>query len=173
MKGITIDRINIKDHQRYAEDQAALDTVYIRESGLVAAQSEMIASTSLTTSNWDELFEFHIKNIPWASFQPPPRYFFQKKRFFSYAILPALAIEKDKEEEGGEDTQQDPEARKHVADAFFYLLKKKLSEHRASTRKTRLTEQERTRLISLIDSIHFLNRLLLEINARKLQYQKG
>lgn len=88
MKSVTIDRLHIADHVRWAEDQEKLQPSFLQEAALVAPHSEILSSSQLYPAQFDLLFELQMCNVPWASFTPPshPTLFFSK-RFFSHRLF--------------------------------------------------------------------------------------
>ncbi|HSW87194.1 MAG TPA: DUF5399 family protein [Rhabdochlamydiaceae bacterium] len=168
MNAVTIDKLDIKVHERYAQDQQKLDTSYIKESASIAPHSEIIGTSSIYSSKWEELFEIQAKNISWANFSPPPGYQFQARRFFSYLIAPSIPLWEEDQEEVESDTEEDKgEMKKSLLD----LLTSVKSDKKGGI--SHLIEKEKTILLNLFDSIKELNTLLKHINSRKIQYQKG
>lgn len=88
MKSVTIDRLHIADHVRWAEDQEKLQPSFLQDAGLVAPHSEILSSSQLYPAQFDLLFELQMCNVPWAAFTPPshPTLFFSK-RFFSHRLF--------------------------------------------------------------------------------------
>lgn len=172
---MTIDNLDIKAHERYALDQQKLDLRYIDEATLIHPHSEILGVSSIYSSKWEELFEIHKRNISWASFCPPPRYNLQSNRFFTYCIFPSIAVEeeRDKEDEKEREDQEENSEEERKRDRAASLLEKILSAKKRGAKPADLFEREKTDLIDLLESIKYLNKLLLQINGRKLQYQKG
>ncbi|MCI0382146.1 MAG: DUF5399 domain-containing protein [Chlamydiae bacterium] len=169
---VTIDNIGIKVHERYAQDQFLLELKYITESHKIPHQSEIVSISALYSSKWEELFQIHIKNIPWAHFIPPPQYKSQRKKFFSYRLSPKINLMQEDEEEADEqaddflDGEEIPESR-------VDLIKKMIFSQTNDLLSATLLEKNKTSLCCLLDSINFLCELLREVDSRKLQYQKG
>ncbi|HSX04229.1 MAG TPA: DUF5399 family protein [Rhabdochlamydiaceae bacterium] len=161
MEKVTIDQLGIEAHRRYAFDQETLDTAYITESPLVPQHSEITGTSAIYSSKWEELFEVHLKNIPWAAFSPPPKYFRQRNRFFSHALIPGILW--SDEDENEEDEERDNE-RKKQNESMRNII---------NAISCRRIKGEESALLNLIESVKLLNSLLREINSRKLQYQKG
>ena len=149
MKGVTIDQLEMKDHVRWAKDQSHLDVSLIKEAELIAHHHPEILGTSVIyPSKLEELFELQKKNLHWASFEPPKNFHLFSKRFFSYRLFPNL----DWEEEEEEEKDQDQELMEEVAKA---------------------QSPDKDAILNLLKSVGWISRLLKQINARKLQYQKG
>jgi hypothetical protein len=160
MEKVTIDQIGIEAHRRYAIDQENLDTAFIADTKAIPLQLEIAGTSQIYSSKWEELFEVHLKNIPWAAFSPPPMYHSQRNRFFSHALTPGMLWSDEDEEQDNEDDgerKRQNESLKNIINAI-------------SCRKIK---GEESALLSLIESVKLLNSLLREINAKKLQYQKG
>ena len=168
MDAVTIDQMDIKVHERYALDQEKLDTSFIKDSALISHYSEVMGITSIYSSKWEELFEIHVGNLPWAAFSPPPKFHIQKNRFFSHRIIPSMDWADENEDEEKEEQQKEGAEVPKLNEIKRALIARKLGAEPLS-----LFEKDKTALINLLDSIKFLNCLLREINAKKLQYQKG
>lgn len=163
MEKITIDQIGIDAHKRYAIDQESLDTHYITDATHISGQLEIAGTSMIYSSKWEELFEFNLNNTTWAAFLPPPNYRTQRNKFFSHSLIPGILwSESDDDEDLEEDENTENERKKQNA------LIKNIIEVLSS----RLKEDE-SALLNLIQSIKTLNSLLREVNAKKLQYQKG
>jgi hypothetical protein len=171
MRGVTIDQLDIKIHERYAKDQEALDPKYITESTAIAAYSEIASTSSIYPSSWELLFDLQVKNIPWASFSPPLRYGVQSNRFFSSQTLPSIYFydqTEDEEEEPENEEKQKKGGRKRLA-----LLKKVINRYKRKLQSITDFENQKTAIVNLLESISYLDKLLGQINAKKRQYQKG
>jgi len=161
---VTIDNYNVDAHERYANDQSLFESSYISESGLIPHHFEIANSESTISTKWEELFETNLNKHPFASFAPPPRFNFMRNRFFTYAISPEFDwVEKDEEQE-----EKERKERQQLEEYKEKILSKK-----SKTVPIALLEKDRSALFNLLDSIQMLNGFLREVNARKLQYQKG
>ncbi len=161
MEKVTVDQIGIEAHKRYAVDQETLDTVYITDSSMIPRHLEMAGTSSIYSSKWEELFEVHLKNIPWAAFSPPPKYYVQRNRFFSHALIPGILWSNDEEQDEDEGHEEE---RKKQNETLKTLME---------TIAVRRIKENETALLNLVESVKILNSLLKEINSRKIQYQKG
>ncbi|MBS0604983.1 MAG: DUF5399 family protein [Verrucomicrobia bacterium] len=164
MKAVTIDKLNIKDHLRWAQDQEALESIYVTEAQTVAQHPELVGLSMIYPSKFEELFELAKKNQHWACFTPPKNYHVFGKRFFSYRLFPSIHWED--EEEGGEEPSNQEEPNHDLIQAVIRI--KKMGSQTSS-----LFEKDKSAMINLLESIRWINKLLKQINARKLQYQKG
>ena len=164
MEKITIDQIGIDAHKRYAIDQESLETKYLTESTAIQPQLEIAGTSMIYSSKWEELFEFNFCNTTWAAFLPPPNYRTQRNKFFSHALIPGILwseAEEDEDLEEDEDTENERKKQNHLINQIIESL------------STGSIKEDESALLNLIQSIKTLNSLLREVNARKLQYQKG
>lgn len=154
---VTIDQLDLKDHVRWAKDQSAFDVALIKESDIVAHHPEILGTSAIYPSKLEELFEMQKKNLPWAAFEPPKNFHMFSRRFFSYRLFPNIYWEeegRDDEEDSHQNLKQQViDLQNPDAQAIF--------------------EKDKTAMLNLLDSIEWINHLLKQINARKLQYQKG
>lgn len=171
-KPVTIDQISIKEHQRYAEDQKHLDLSFIKESPLVAPHPGITGTSAIYSSKWEELFEIQKKNLPWAQFMPPEEYFSQANRFFSYVIIPSILVD-DNQEEGEKSNDEEDEEIEDMLERKFSVFMKIIKAKKHPDQSNTLFERDKTSILNLLDELKRLNKLLAQINSRKLQYQKG
>ncbi len=167
MNAVTIDNLDIKVHERYAQDQVALESKYITESFAIAPHSESVGTSSIYASQWEILFEIHLCNTSWALFSPPPKYHVQRNKFFTYQVVPAVNWS---EEEDGEEQDEEGEQDQETPSS---LLNKILTAKKGDRQSHLTFEKEKTAILNLFDSVKRLNKLLEHVNSRKLQYQKG
>ncbi len=165
---VTVDSIDISVHQRYANDQALLDPIFLYETPIVAAHPEIVSISSIYASKWEELFEVHRRSSPWASFCPPKLYAYQSKRFFSYCLLPTISYNPV-----GENTEKSAlpslyEKRLAPKGSKEEILEK-ISQ--ASSDHIDLQEEGMT-LSALIDTIVDIDKMLAMIHGNKAK-QKG
>ena len=161
MEKITVDQIGIEAHKRYAVDQENLESSYITDSSMIPQHLEIAGTSAIYSSKWEELFEINLKNIPWAAFSPPPKYFSHRNRFFSHALIPGILWSEEDESEEDEERENERKKQNETLHAIIEAI---------SSRKIK---GDGSALLNLIESVKFLNSLLKEINSRKLQYQKG
>ncbi len=168
MKPITIDNLDIKDHVRWAQDQAIFDPTYLTEAQAVVQHPEYLGTSTIYASQWESLFEWQKRNVHWAAFAAPLKYHLATRRLFSYRLFPSIYWEED-EEDPGEDQQQDEEKKEPSTD----LIKQILQVERFSKQPAVLFEKDKTAILNMLESIKYINQLIAHISARKLQYQKG
>ncbi|MBM3207180.1 MAG: hypothetical protein FJZ57_01040 [Chlamydiae bacterium] len=176
-KPVTIASLDITAHKRYAVDQEMLDPTFIIEPQFIAPHSEITGTSSIYASKWEELFEIHKRSTTWAHFEPPPSYFHQSNRFFSYCLLPNFYVEMS-EEKTEEDTS--PQSLSEIfADKKLKKISKQelidlISLNKTSDYANSLSlENDKQIILSLLDSIEIINKMISQVHSKKLQYQKG
>lgn len=172
MKSITIDNLDIKDHVRWAQDQTLLDPVYLSEAQSIAHHSELMGMSSIYESQWETLFEWQKRNVPWASFAPPSKFHLASRRLFSFRLFPTIFWEENEEEE--QDEKEGDEGQSEEGDEPTNNLWSQVVNVAAFTHQpTPLFEKDKSTILNLLESIKDINELIGYISARKLQYQKG
>ncbi len=163
MKAVTIDQLDIKEHVRWAHDQDALDVTFVTESQLIAAHPEIMGTSVIYPSKFDELFELQKKNLPWACFSAPIKFQTFSKRFFSYRLFPNIYW----------DDKEDTEEKEDDGTPSDNLIVEVLKVEKMGDQPSSLFEKDKTAILNMLESIRWVNELLKQISARKLQYQKG
>src|SRR5690348_1612247 len=110
----TIDNLDIKDHVRWAQDQAELDPFYLTEAKEVSQHPELLGNSIIYASQWEQLLEWQKRNQPWATFEPPARYHLTSRHLFSYRIFPNIYWQEEKEESDEEQSDTDEESSEHL-----------------------------------------------------------
>lgn len=164
----TIDNLGMDVSTRYAEDQKILDKTLIKEAQTVTDQTQVDVTAPFFPSEVDALLHANSLQKSWALFFPPNLFFEQKKRLFTFQSVPSL---------GSEDKQASK------VDKILALLEnKQFKEKREDKRKQQEQnsqeveeeeEKEKKVLTDLLQTIAFLDKLLVDINSRRSQYQKG
>ncbi len=152
-KATTIDNLDVKIHERYAQDQQIYDRSFVTEASLVSPHADIAATSAIYSSHYEALFE-HYR---------------MRNRFFSYTILPFLPQDGERKKGEDEETQEDQEEE----DRESILLKKTLQATKAKNQDTSLFEKDKSKIVNLLQTVDHLNEILGQINSRKLQYQKG
>jgi hypothetical protein len=168
MKATTIDNLDVKIHERYAQDQKIYDRSFVTDSSFVSPHADIAATSAIYASQWETLFETSVKNLSWALFTPPSMYYRMRNRFFSYSILPFIDVRRDRENGREEEEQEEEEQERENP-----LVKKALSARKGKNQDTSLFEKDKSAIIHLLETVDHLDEILGQINARKLQYQKG
>lgn len=164
MKAVTIDRLDIKDHVRWAQDQKDYDISFVNEAHLVA-HPEFLGTSIIYPSKFEELFELQRKNQHWAIFALPYNFHLFGRRFFSYRIFPSIYLDEFDEQDDEEGSEE-----KNPSEG---LIQEVLKTKNNSPQPQSLFEKEKTAILNLLESISGIDKMLRQINARKLQYQKG
>lgn len=168
----TIDNLGVDQSIRYAEDQELLDKKFSQDEHLYT-QTQIDVSIPSYWGEYDQLFETNKRNLAWAEFFFPALFNQQKRRLFTHALLPFLTsdeayemckrkiiekVQKDKE-------RHQEQKKKRFQQGLQYDWEEEVNRDAA--------EKESKTLISLIDLISFLDKILMEINSKRNQYQKG
>jgi hypothetical protein len=159
MKPITIDNLELKDHIRWAQDQAVLDPHYLTEAQGIAHHPALLGMSTIYASQWEALFEWQKRNPHWASFSPPATYHLASRTLFSFRLLPNIFWEEE-DEEAKEKSENNP-------------WKRLMNSSRLPHQSRSVFEKDKMTLLNLLDLIKSLNEMIAYISARKLQYQKG
>ena len=163
----TIDNLGVDVSTRYAEDQKTLDQSMVKEARAVSAQTEIEVTTPFLPSELEALLQSQNTYISWASFYAPAHYFEQRNRLFTYQLIPAM----------GSDDKKESQAQKILA-KLRTLEKEEKGEKdkRKKYEEARALEEEENEkkvLTSLLDTIALYDKLIIDINSRRSQYQKG
>jgi hypothetical protein len=150
----TIDNLGIESSARYAEDQALLDPGLLKETRL-PIQTQIEVNLPVYSNELDLLFETEKKGTLWATFSPPNISSLQSRRLFTELLIPHLG----------------------TIDKRKALLEKLMTVARSGTGET-LSEQEdqfngKKLLIALLGRIESLDKDLIDINSKRIQYQRG
>ncbi len=168
MKAVTIDKLDLKDHVRWAQDQQIHDPSFVKDAEAISTQSEVMGVSVIYPSQLDELFEWQKGSHHWASFAPPGNIPFLPKRLFSFRLFPNshFASAEDAEEqdlgeqEGERDDQKD-------------LIQEICTMESSQGKQNPAFEKEKSALVNLLQTIKGIDGMLAQITSRKLQYQKG
>ncbi len=163
----TIDNLGVDISTRYAQDQKELDQTHLRESKAIPAQTEIEALTPSFPSEIELLFGLDKRNMTWASFFMPFGYSDQKKRLFSHHIIPELGSEDQKEAQIGKITNFLP------VDEVQEDKEKNKKEAWQVQREKEEKEKEKKILLTLLNSIASLDKFLMDVNAKRNQFQRG
>lgn len=178
MKPVTIDNLDIKEHIRWAQDRAILDTSFVKEAKEVAAHPEITGTSSIYSSHLEELFDWDKGMHPWANFSPPHSISLFHKRLFSYRLFPNISSEEGSEDEDKsaadqEQQQEQDEQEERALRRAKDLIQHVLALQKSSDQSHSLFEKDKSSILSLLESIRFIDDMLAQITSRKLQYQKG
>jgi len=167
----TIDNLGVDSSTRYAEDQQRLDPNFVKELRRPPVQPQVDVTEAFYSSELDALLETHELALPWATFQAPKGYFEQTKGLFAVQLMSIL----------GSDEKLEAEMERIEANIRNLMVnrKKKEDEKEGDVMKWEAgqeeedEEKEKESLLSLLQCITLLDRLLSDINGRRNQYQKG
>jgi hypothetical protein len=175
MKPVTIDNLDIKEHIRWAQDRAVLDTTFVKEAKEIAAHPEITGTSAIYSSHLEELFAWEKGMLPWANFSPPQSISLFHKRLFSYRLFPNISSEEQSEEEDSpnEDQQEQEEQEERALRRAKDLIQLVLAYQKSNQRSPTLFEKDKGSILSLLESIRYIDEMLAQITSRKLQYQKG
>ncbi len=171
MKRVTIDRLELKDHVRWAQDREVYDPTFIDEAMIIAPHPEFAGLSAIYSSKMEELFDLQKRNQHWAAFAPPDNFHLFSKSFFSYQLFPSWK----EGEENAEDQRQNPDEseEEEEPDPSQHLTRLVKTLQNFTSHSPRLFEKDKTLVLNLLDSIQWVNELLGQINGKKLQYQRG
>ncbi len=167
----TIDNLGVEVSTRYAEDKKILDESLIKEARTIPMQAGIEVTSAFVSAELEEFLHLQPTNITWASFIPPSLFFEQRRRLFTFQLVPAMGSEDKKESQAlkilakiKSMTEQAVQREKEEKDK-----RQQYEEERALEEE----EKEKKILTSLLDTIALFDKLIIEINSRRTQYQKG
>ena len=161
----TIDDLGIETSIRYAKDQQVFDRSIVSQAGKISTQTKVEVSTLAFASEFETLFETTERNKGWALFERPPHYFIQSNILFSYQMIPSL---------GGDENLVFIKQR--IRDKLEKERKKKGQKNQAPYEQEielKENEEESSKLIAFLDILEQLDQMLIQINSKRSQYQKG
>ncbi len=168
----TVDNLGPEASQIYAERKEAYDDTYIKESPTIPDKTRIEVTTPSFTPELDELFNLQPSGITWASIPPPRGYYQQRNRLFTSQLIPSM----------GSEDKQESQTQKILAKIKSMTEQKTLDVKGGGQNKRQQYEQERSLeeeekekkiLTTLLEKITSLDKLIIEINSRRTQYQKG
>lgn len=139
----TIDNLGLETSTRYATDQETFEESLIKEALTVSNQSSVSTTLPFFASEFEELFDLGKRRKRWASFKEPERYRGSRRRLFADQLIPGL---------GTPDFQETVIERIEAADEG---------------------SEEQKILLTLLQKVLEADQILIEINSRRSQYQKG
>lgn len=169
----TIDNLGVDASARYAADVKELETQILKESRIIPRQAEVDVSEPSFTSEFDLLFDSAKRNTPWAKFSMPENYTEQRKRLFTYQIIPSLGPqEKTESQEKKILAQLKEKADRQNKDRDKESKKEDRSSWEEDVEKQE-QEKEQKVLVQLLKNLLILDKCMTDISARRMQYQKG
>lgn len=167
----TIDNLGVEVSTRYAEDQRILDEAIIKEARAIPVQTEIEVTAPFFPSEIESLLHIQPTHITWASFFAPTYYFEQRKRLFTFQLIPSMGSEDKKESQALKILAK----LRSMAEERVQKDKEEKDKRQQFEEEKELEEEDREKkiLTSLLDTIALFDKLIIEINSRRSQYQKG
>ena len=169
----TIDNLGLEPYVRYALDQEYLDKELIHDSRFVPKQTQVDVSSPFYSSEFESMFQTTRRNRGWAEFQMPKGFQNTARSIFTFHVLPNLGSEdsfqmiagkiRDKVERDREKNKKDQENRRNRGEPEDFEEDMIFDQE----------EKEAKTLLMLMDYILALDKILIEINSRRNQFQKG
>lgn len=167
----TIDNLGVDVSTRYAEDQKILDQSIIKEARSIPQQTQIDVTTPFFPSELEGLLRMSPLHSSWASFIAPTLYFEQRKKLFTFQSIPSLGSEDKKESQAQKIlTKIQLLEKRQTKDASEEKDQKKKRQQELTLEEE---EKEKKILIALLHTIASLDKLIIDINSRRSQYQKG
>ncbi|MDN3509215.1 MAG: DUF5399 family protein [Candidatus Neptunochlamydia sp.] len=167
----TIDNLGIDTSVRWAQDQEFLDKSLIKESPFISRQTTIDVTNPSFASEFDTLFQINKRFAPWALLLSPSGYNLQKMRLFTYQSIPSLGSD--------EFLSTQMEKIKDKVTASKKARQKRREEGQGSEypwedeREEGDEMRESKTLIALLEYLQLIDSMMIEINSRRSQYQKG
>lgn len=165
----TIDNLGIEVSTRYAEDLKELDQKLLIEARGIREQTEIEITHPFFLTELEILLEPQ-KQQTWATFIPPMGYFEQKKRFFGFQLISSL----------GSEEKHEKQIQKIISQLKTLSRKKRQGDRQNQDNQQEdnnpekeYHEKEKKTLVSVLQTIMYLDKEIQEINARRGQYHKG
>lgn len=165
----TIDNLGVEVSTRYAEDKRTLDETFIKEARAIPVQTEIAVTTPFFPSEVEALLHFQPTGLTWASFFPPYQYFEQRKRLFTFQLIPSMGMEDKTESQ----TLKILAKLRSMAEEREQKEEKNKVRQYEEERAFEEEEKEKKILTSLLNTIALFDKLIIEINSKRSQYQKG
>lgn len=169
----TIDNLGIDSYVRYAMDQEYLDKELVKDSSFVPKQTSIDVATPFYSSEYEHMFQTTRRNRGWAEFYKPEGYGVVGKSIFTFQVLPKLGTDemfqmqcakiREKIERDRERNQERQRDRRNRGEPNDFEEDLELEQE----------EKESQILLNLLENIQALDKILIEINSRRNQFQKG
>lgn len=161
----TIDNLGVETSVRWAKDQTLLGTAPLKEGSTITQLTQISVPFPSYLSEFELLFGNLNKELPWALFLAPQGYETQKKKLFTIQIVPSLGTEEKFEMQMNRVQEKDEQEKKRE--------QKEEDLPWEENQEKEEEEKEKKIILNLMNSLHMLNRFLIDINSRRIQYQKG
>ena len=166
----TIDNLGVDVSTRYAEDQKILDESLVKESQAIPVQAGIEVTAPYFPTEIDALLHILPSQITWASFTAPSLYFEQRKRLFTYQLIPSMGSEDKQESQALKVLNKLKSVEQKTLENQDTKDKRQLYEEGLALEEE---EKEKKVLTSLLNTISHFDKLIIEVNSKRNQYQKG
>jgi len=187
----TIDNLGVEVSTRYAEDRQILDETLVKESYKIPSQTRIEVTTPFVPQELEAILQAQPTSVTWASFIPPSKYFEQRNLLFTFQLIPSMGSEDKKESQAlkilaklkalteqrvsrdkeHQNKKQQPDT-EHAEEKNKKEQKNRQQQY-AAERAEEEEKKEQKILTSLLSTIGLFDKLIIEINSRRSQYQKG
>ena len=167
----TIDNLGVDVSTRYAEDKLFLDETLIKESHAIPSQTQIDVTTPFVSPELEALLHSQPAGVTWASFYPPARFFEQRKKLFTYQLIPSMGSDDKKESQALKILAKI----KSLADERGHRSNEQKDQRQQYLEDRAAEEEEKEKKVftSLLNTVALYDKLIIEINSRRSQYQKG
>jgi hypothetical protein len=148
----TVSNLPLDVSIRWSQDQQLLQETQplTRDAATVSSLAKTDTPLPLKPSEFEALLGLTDLHPSWAAFQMPPHFFSQRRQIFRSQLIPFL----------GSDEQQDS-------------LIARIQNAKGSDEDRDTWESEKGCLLKLFEQLQTLNKDLIDILTRLIQYQKG
>ena len=153
----TIDNLGLDISTQYAENREAFDEWFIKDSRGIQGRTKVDVTLPFLPSEFETLFGLGERGAIWPAVSAPPRYYSSRRRLFAEQIIPGLGS---------------PEAQENKMERLESFGKDEVEKHPNPKDAEEIGKEHET-LLKLLGTIHILDTDLLEINPKRVQYQKG
>lgn len=165
----TIDNLGVDVSTRYAEDKRTLDESLIKEAPKIPTETAIEVTSPYFPSEMEGLFPSQAVHITWASFPAPAAFFEQRKKLFTFQLIPSMGTEDRQESQAGKILAMITALPEDKRPGEVKDKRQQYEIERAYEEK----ERQKKILISLFTTIAQFDKMIIEINSRRTQYQKG
>lgn len=153
----TIDNLGLDTSTNYAQGREDYDESFIKDSPTIPSQTRIDVTNPFRPSEFELLFGLSKKGILWSVPSPPPHFYASRRHLFVDQLVPSLGP---------------PEVQDAQIERLDAVGNEEI-EHCSNPTEADEIGKEKTAISSLLDTVRDFNGDLIEINARRIQYQKG
>ncbi len=168
MKAVTIDNLDIKEHIRWAKDREIFDAALVHDTHQIAQHPEISGLSAIFPSQLEELFNWEKGVNPFANFAVPYNVHQFSRHLFTYRLFHNIHWKQANDDEDASEEDESEGKSKPEENLLLQIKAVRTSSHNST-----IFEKDKSTLISLLESIQSINKMLEQITSRKLQYQKG